>query len=82
MGTSYDRRINLYINGQEVANNIKSIRGEMVKLINEQARMTIGSQEYIAHASKIRQLKAIMTEHNEQINNISFRRLNFLFIEN
>lgn len=71
MGTSYDRRINLYINGQEVANNIKSIRGEMTKLINEQARMTIGSQEYIAHASKIRQLKAIMTEHNEQINNIS-----------
>jgi hypothetical protein len=29
MGTSYDRRINLYINGQQVSNDVKSIRAEI-----------------------------------------------------
>ena len=71
MGTSYDRRINLYINGKEVANNVKSIRAEMTKLINEQSRMTIGSQEYIAATSRIRNLKVTLAEHNQEINKIS-----------
>jgi hypothetical protein len=34
MGTSYDRRINLYINGQQVSNDVKSIRAEMTRLVN------------------------------------------------
>ena len=69
MGTSYDRRINLYINGDEVQNNIKSIRAEMTKTINEQARMTVGSQEYYTASSKIKELKNIMAEHQEAISN-------------
>ena len=66
MGASYDRRINLYINGKEVSNDVKSIRAEMTKLVNEQARMTIGSKEYIAAATNIRQLKGILAEHQQQ----------------
>jgi TP901 family phage tail tape measure protein len=67
MAASYDRRINLFINGKEVSNDVKSIKAEMTKLVNEQARMTIGSKEYIAAASNIRQLKGILAEHNQQI---------------
>src|SRR5665647_421492 len=68
---SYDRRINLYINGQQVSNDVRSIRAEMTRLINEQARMTIGSQQYIAHASQIRNLRGIMAQHNQQISAIA-----------
>jgi len=71
MGTSYDRRINLYINGQQVSNDVKSIRAEMTKLVNEQARMTIGSNEYIAHASKIRNLNGILAQHRAEIAAVS-----------
>jgi len=74
---SYDRRINLYINGQQVSNDVRSIRAEMTKLINQQSRMTIGSREYIAAASQIRTLRGILAQHNQQIaaigNSWSFR---------
>jgi len=71
MATSYNRRINLFINGKEVSNDIRSIRAEMTKLVNEQARMTIGSQEYIQHTRKIKELKGILAEHNGQIAAVS-----------
>jgi len=70
MAQSYDRRINLYINGREVQNNIASIRKEMFKLTNEQARMTIGSREYQQHAAQIKRLKGIMAQHVHDVNNI------------
>jgi len=71
MATSYNRRINLFINGQQVSNDVRSIRAEMQKLVNEQARMTLGSQEYIAHARRIRDLRTILAEHNQQIAAVS-----------
>ena len=67
MAQSYNRRINLYINGKEVSNNIASIRAEMNKLVNAQARMTIGSKEYTAQTAKIRSLKAIMDQHRQDL---------------
>jgi len=70
MAQTYDRRINLYINGREVQNNISSIRKEMYKLTNEQARMTIGSREYYQHAAQIKRLKGIMAQHVQDIGNI------------
>jgi len=70
MATSYNRRINLYINGQQVTNDIASIRSEMNKTINTQARMTIGSREYIAETSKIKQLKTIIDQHRADIGQI------------
>ncbi len=71
MATSYNRRINLYINGKEVENNIAGIRAAMSKLINEQVRMTIGSKEYLAQAQKIKSLKIIMDQHREDITGVS-----------
>lgn len=67
MATTYNRRINLYINGKEVKNDIASIRKEMYKLTNEQNRMTIGSKEYQSHATKIKSLRGIMQKHNADL---------------
>ena len=67
MANSYNRRINLYINGKEVKNDISSIRKEMYKLTNQQSRMTIGSKEYNAHATKIKNLRGIIQKHNSDL---------------
>jgi TP901 family phage tail tape measure protein len=71
MAGSYTRRINLYINGKEVKNDIASIKAEMTKLTNEQARMTRGSREYVEAGKKIRALKGIIQEHNDQLRTVS-----------
>lgn len=72
MGQSYDRRINLYINvdGKQVANDVKSIRGELQKIINEQNRMTIGSEEYNKQTAKIKQLNGILAQHRAGLKEI------------
>ncbi len=67
MAQSYDRRINLFVNGQEVKNNVASIRGAMFKLTNELSRMTIGSKEYNQKAAEIRNLKGILADHQAQL---------------
>lgn len=64
---SYTRRITLYINGKEVKNDIYTIRSEMNKLINDQSRMTRGSQEYVAAGKQIRALDAILQQHRSNI---------------
>lgn len=65
------RGIYLYINGQEVKNDVKSIESEMRKLVNEQKRMTIGSNEYIMAGKKIGELKRILKEHSDQWRDIN-----------
>ncbi len=69
MATSYDRRVNLYINidGKEVENKAKVIRAEMAKIVNAQANMTIGSKEYQESTNKIIKLKSILSQHRDNI---------------
>jgi TP901 family phage tail tape measure protein len=67
MADVYKRGIYLYINGQEIENNVKKITGEMKKLVNEQGRMTIGSREYNEAASKIKALRGVLAEHQAQL---------------
>jgi hypothetical protein len=50
MATSYNRTINLFINDKEVSNDIRSIRAEMTKLVNELAPVKI---LIIKHIQKI-----------------------------
>ena len=64
---TYDRHVNIWINGKEVENNISSIKKEMYNLINAQSRMTIGTKEYIAAGEEIRKIKGIIGEHNESL---------------
>jgi TP901 family phage tail tape measure protein len=63
------RGIYLYINGQEVKADIKSVRAEMSKLVNAQAKMILGSEEYIRTGKKIKALDAVIKEHNRQWRN-------------
>lgn len=71
MAGSYTRRITLYINGKEVKNDIASIKAEMQKLVNEQSRLTRGSYEYVEAGKKIRVLKGIMLEHQQQLQGVN-----------
>lgn len=64
---TYDRHINIWINGKEVRNDVSSIRKEMYQLTNQQAKMTIGSEEYVEKGKEIKQLKGILKEHQESI---------------
>lgn len=65
--STINKRVNIYINGREVSNDIKSIRTEMQKAVNDIALMKRGSDEYNAKAKEIRTLKAIIQEHNQQL---------------
>ena len=67
MAKSSTRRVTIYINGKEVEASVKQIRAEMNKLVNEQNRMVIGSDEYIAHAKKIKELRQYLKEHAQEI---------------
>ncbi|WP_099463410.1 phage tail tape measure protein [Parabacteroides provencensis] len=60
------RGIYLYINGQQINNDLKSVQGEFKKLQNEQAKMTIGSEKYIQTGKKIQALDSIIQEHRKQ----------------
>ena len=51
-----DKRINIWVNGKEVENNIKSIRGAMAQLTNQLNKMEIGSVEYVETSKKLRDL--------------------------
>jgi len=65
--STWTRRINLYINGKEIKNDVKSIRGEMQKAIAVQSKMTIGSAEYNAQTKKIQILNGILKQHRAQL---------------
>ncbi len=61
------RGIYLYIDGKQVKNDVNSIQNEMRKLTAEQRKMTIGSDEYIRHSKKIKQLDAVLQKHRTDL---------------
>lgn len=67
MAGSLNKKINIYINGKEVQNTIKSLTAEMKKLKAEQAKLPIGSDQYIEHAKKIRQIDGILREQRRAV---------------
>ena len=67
MAGSLNKKINIYINGKEVQNTIKSLTAEMKKLKAEQAQLPIGSDEYIKHAKKIREIDGILREQRRAV---------------
>lgn len=68
MAKEVNKRINIWINGKEVENNIKSVRQAMAHLTNQLNKMEIGSKEYVATSKKLRDLKGIYKEHVQQLN--------------
>ena len=65
-----NKKINIYINGKEVQNTIKSLTAEMKKLRAEQAQLPIGSDKYIEHAKRIRQIDGILKEQRRAITEV------------
>ena len=57
------RGVSIFIDGKEVKNSVAGISAEMRKLQAEQKKMTIGSDEYMAHAKKIAYLDSVFQEH-------------------
>jgi hypothetical protein len=64
---TYDRHINIWINGKEVNNNISSIRKEMYNLTNEVGRATRGSEEYNQKVAELKRVKQILKDHQDSI---------------
>lgn len=64
------RGIVLYIDGKEVVNNVTSIKAELRKLTKELDGMAIGSKEYVEQTKKIRALKGVLADHNQQLRSI------------
>ena len=65
------RGIVLYIDGKEVVNNVTSIKAELRKLTKELDGMAIGSKEYVEQTKKIRALKGVLADHNQQLRSIN-----------
>ena len=64
---TYNRNVNIWINGKEVKNDIASIRGEWFKLNNELKRTTIGTEEYKQKAEELKRVDGILRKHQEEI---------------
>lgn len=61
------RGVALYIDGKQVENSVTSITRQIRKLTNEWRKMDENSKEYHEHLRKIRSLKSILAEHNQQL---------------
>lgn len=71
MAKTENRRVNLWINGKEVRNDIASIRKEMSKLQGQQSRMIRGSEEYVRTGKEIRRLRGILQQHQQDLRRTS-----------
>jgi len=70
------RGISIFIDGSEVTNSVKGITGEMRKLSNEQANMTIGADDYVKQGQKIGYLKSILNEHKDKLADVASQYAN------
>ena len=61
------RRVSIYVDGDRVIDNIKGIKAEYKRLLNEQAKAPVNSKEYIESSMKIRKLDKILAEHRSNI---------------
>lgn len=61
------RQVSIFINGKEIAGELRSIYAEKRKITAELNRMTIGSEEYTSAVKDIRQLNGVLDEHRKNI---------------
>lgn len=70
MAKEVRKTIGIFVNGKEVENNLKSIRAAIAKVSNELNKMTVGTDEYNAHAAKLSQLKKIYDDYKEELKDV------------
>jgi len=64
------RQVNIFINGREVANQIKSITSEKRKVVNELKKMEIGSEAYKNKLKELAQLNGILNKHRDSVRGV------------
>jgi TP901 family phage tail tape measure protein len=60
-----NRKINIYLNGKQVENNMKSIRKEYFKANAQLNKMTRGTEKYINKSNEIKRIKGLIDDHNK-----------------
>lgn len=68
MSATRTRKINIYVNGVEVQNNIRAIGKAIRDLENRTRLLDRTSMEYVNNMKKIKELKGIIYEHNQALN--------------
>lgn len=71
MAAEEKRSITIKVNGQEVAGSIKLVERELAKARLELKKSEIGSKEYNAAMSRVRELAPILNKHNADIRGVS-----------
>lgn len=66
-----NRGIKIWIDGKEVPKNVNAIRNEIRALVRDQAKMTIGAEDYVRSGKKIAYLNSILDEHKRKTAEIS-----------
>lgn len=71
MAKSLKRTVHIYINGAEIGNTLKDLRNEVRKLEIEQAKLPIGSQDYIDTSMKLAEVKSVIKDQGLAIKELS-----------
>ncbi len=64
MAESTNRRINIWINDQQVVNSYKGISNALRKTRNELANMAMGTKEYYNKVRDLKKLQGLLDQHN------------------
>ncbi len=67
MAKTFDKTINITINGKVVENNLKSIKSAITKVTNELSKMTHGTEEYEKRSKDLLTLKKIYSEYRKEL---------------
>lgn len=68
MAKQLSRTVSIYINGKQVEASLKQLRAEVRRLENEQAKLPIGTQEYINKSMELARLNGVLREQREAVN--------------
>ncbi|MEE4247371.1 MAG: hypothetical protein V2I33_18330 [Kangiellaceae bacterium] len=73
MSRTENRRINVFINGKQVKNEVGDMAKQYAILNNKIKGMTIGSKQYNATVAKMRTLKTNLRQHNQNLRGVQSR---------
>lgn len=71
MAKTIDKHINVWVNGAQVENNLKSIQQAIKHVTNQLKQSTVGSEEYIEASKKLKELKYIYEQHIKDLKSVS-----------
>lgn len=70
MAKTLSRKVTIYIDGKPAEASLKDIRSQIQILEREQAKLPIGTQEYIEKSMELRRLKGVILDQKVAINGL------------